>query len=352
MSSINTWHGKVMSLAEAPKNLPENPRGRLGVERDDVLSSLLSRIRLSGSLQFCFMPSGDWQTDGVPAMSRLAARANGAMPFHVVVEGECWLKMDGIEASLEAGDVVLFPFGTGHQLGSGSNGRLVLPTRDLPPKPWRDIPMLRYGEEQRPSRLLCGYLQCDTLGFAPLRDALPTLIHVRTRGANDLSWMSATISQMVAEVDRPRAGGVAMLGRLTEILFIEILRHRMTTAKTPGDRGWLAALADPALTRCLSLLHAAPDQDWSIEALALASGLSRSSLSERFRIVLNTSPIRYLRDWRLYLASQSLLSADQSITAIAYQAGYATEAAFSRAFSRCFGSPPAAWRSEIATETA
>lgn len=134
-----------------------------------------------------------------------------------------------------------------------------------------------------------------------------------------------------------------MLPRLTEIIFIEILRHQIMMAK-PHAIGLLAALADPALSRCLSLIHDNPRRDWSLERLAAASGSSRSALTERFQTMLATSPIRYVRDWRLYLASVALATTSQPIAAIAYDAGYATEAAFNRAFSRTFATPPAAWR--------
>jgi hypothetical protein len=119
-----------------PDRLSENPESAGGVALDDVLSSLLSTIRLFGSLQFCFMPSGSWQTDATPAFEAVASsRGSGVIPFHIVAEGTCWLRFEDDQTTLEAGDVVLFPFGSGHQLGSGRDGRLVTPTKDLPPKP-------------------------------------------------------------------------------------------------------------------------------------------------------------------------------------------------------------------------
>lgn len=240
--------------------LSENPYSSGGVTRDDVLSALLSTIRLTGSLQFCLMSAGAWQTDAGPSMARMSGRASGTMPFHILVAGNCWLKMDALECSLEEGDVLVFPLGTGHQLGAGTGGRSITPTGDLPQKPWREIPILRYGDAASEVRLLCGFLQCDALAFAPLKQALPQLIHVRTRGANEHGWLSATIRQMVEEVDTPRAGGVSMLTRLTEIVFIEILRHQILRAE-PRPVGWLAALADASLSRCLSLIHDEPRRD-------------------------------------------------------------------------------------------
>jgi transcriptional regulator GlxA family with amidase domain len=133
---------------------------------------------------------------------------------------------------------------------------------------------------------------------------------------------------------------------LTEITFIELLRHEIMAAP-PGSTGWLAALAEPALGRCLSLIHDDPEKNWTVETLGKGCGLSKSTLTERFDTVLKTSPISYLRDWRLYLASVELVSSTKSIARVAEEAGYGTESAFSRAFVRSFGSPPAAWRKSL-----
>jgi transcriptional regulator GlxA family with amidase domain len=141
----------------------------------------------------------------------------------------------------------------------------------------------------------------------------------------------------------PQPGGGSVLERLTEVAFLELLRRQFQT--TPAaPTGWLAAIADPAVGRCLALLHREPGRDWSLADLAAQSGLSRSALSQRFETLLGTAPIRYLRDWRLYLASVDLGTTSRPIAAIADAAGYGTEAAFTRAFSRSFGTPPAEWR--------
>lgn len=315
----------------------------------DVLSDVLRHIRLTGSLQFCLIANGVWKTDDKPTLRNLdratksVVAVTGTIPFHIIVEGACWMKMEGVETHLRAGDVVAFPFGTGHQLGAGDGDRMVTPVADLPPKPWRDVPTLQYGAEGPAVRILCGYLQCDAMSFDPLRQALPTLLHVRTREDESAAWLRAAITQIVTEFDRPRSGGAAILERLTEVTFIELLRHQMHAA-ADAEAGWLAALGDPALGRCLALIHDDPAFDWSVEKLAAKSGLSRSALTERFDAVLGVAPMRYVRAWRLSLARSALRSGNKGVSTIAFEAGYGTEAAFNRAFARAYGVPPATWR--------
>ncbi len=342
-------------MAQLPKHLIETPKmvnaAGAGQSAGDVLSDVLRAVRLTAAMQFCFMPAGTWQTDASPAFSAMAKGAGakgagGTIPFHIVVRGSCWLKIHDQEVALDEGDIVAFPFGTGHQLGAGIDGRLITPVKDLPPRPWRNLPVLKYGNEPSDLRLFCGYLECSAISFQPLRDSLPPMLHVRTRATENADWLLAAIAQIAAEVDRPRHGGLSMLERLSEITFIEVLRHHIISAQL-GERGWLAALADPALARCIALIHAEPVRDWSLQVLASAAGLSRSTLAERFETMLGTSPIRYLRDWRLFLASVALRSTSKGISAIAAESGYGTEAAFNRAFARAFGMPPAAWRQSV-----
>lgn len=303
-----------------------------------LLSAALRRIRITGSMQYCFMPTGDWITDATPASYKPA----DAIGFHILAAGSCWVEIEGRRTILKKGDIAAFPFGTPHWIGSGSSGRLIDPGNDLPPKPWNEIPVLRYGDE-RPTRILCGYIQCEAMNFELFRRTLPTFIHVETLNSEGDDWLASVVDQIVTEVDDPRQGGAPMLERLTEVTFMEVLR-RQFLIQPDTNSGWLAAIRDPHIGRCLALMHQDPRHDWTVEALARACALSRSALVARFSQTLQCSPIRYLRDWRLYLASSDLSLTDKPIGTIAHEAGYGTEAAFSRAFSRHFAFPPAEWR--------
>jgi AraC-like DNA-binding protein len=92
------------------------------------------------------------------------------------------------------------------------------------------------------------------------------------------------------------------------------------------------------------LLHGEPDRGWTVDELARGAALSRSALAERFTALVGEPPIQYLMRWRLALAARELRSGSDSISRIAERSGYESEAAFSRAFKREFGTPPAAWR--------
>lgn len=309
----------------------------------DLLSSVLRSVRLSGSLQFCFMPTGVWKTDAEASLARFSGSRGGVMPFHIMAQGACWLKIDSEELELEAGDIVVFPFGTGHQLGAGVDGQTIIPTGDLPPKPWSRMPVLQYGEGPDLVRLLCGFLHCEVLDFAPLQRILPKLIHIRTTGQAELAWLSAMVQQIVREVDEPRHGGLSMIERMTELILIEVLRHQMADAEKNVVQT-LPVMSDAALSRCLNVIHRDPHREWTLHSLAAVSAVSRSGLVERFQAALDTSPMRYLRDWRLYLASVRLRNTSDSITQIAIESNYGSEAAFNRAFTRAYGVTPGAWR--------
>lgn len=134
-----------------------------------------------------------------------------------------------------------------------------------------------------------------------------------------------------------------MLGKLAELMFVEILRQYMQQLPA-GQHGWLAGLNDVHVGKALRLMQASPTHEWRVSELAREAGISRSVLADRFTELIGESPMRYLAGWRVQLAKQMMRDGDSSIAEIAAHVGYEPEAAFNRAFKRSAGSPPAAWR--------
>ena len=198
--------------------------------------------------------------------------------------------------------------------------------------------------------------------FGPLVDALPTMLLVRSR--NDYSaieaidsqgsrpavvpqgsgtWLGTTLKFTIDEARAARAGNAAMLARLTELMFVEILREYMHGLPA-NQGGWLAGVKDAHVGKALRLLHADPVREWTVEELAREAAVSRSVLAQRFTELVGESPMRYLANWRMQLAKQMMREGTRNIQEIATRVGYDSEAAFNRAFKRATGSPPGTWR--------
>jgi AraC-like DNA-binding protein len=262
---------------------------------------------------------------------------------------------------MEAGDVIVFPHGDPHTMGSRDAVKAIPIGTILSPGSRHELPQVTFGGGGRPSRFICGYLNCDQR-FNPLIGSLPTMLLIRSRDdyagieAIDASgrrptavprgtgtWLGTTVRFTINEARAARPGNTAMLGRLTELMFVEILREYMQ--QLPQDQGgWLAGLNDPYVGKALRLLHANPMRNWTVEELSREAAISRSVLAERFTELVGEAPIRYLASWRMQLAKQMLREGTHSLQEVATRVGYESEAAFNRAFKRATGSPPATWR--------
>jgi AraC-like DNA-binding protein len=331
----------------------------------DVLSEVLRVVRLSGAIHICAEFTRPWAIlTSPPEMlaSRLLLGAEAIIPFHIATAGGGWLSLGKVAPiAIEAGDVVVFARGAQHVLASGPNLTPV-PIRDIyRPSPGQ-ITVLRHGGGGEASRFVCGFLHSDQR-FGPLLDAMPALTCVRVRdGAirletftetgryaepitldQDPRWWTAAIDHLVSEAARPGPGNHVVLARLSELLFMEVVRWQLTYI-SEGRGGWLAGLDDRHVGRALSLLHAEPARAWTVEELAHEAAISRAAFAKRFADLVGEAPMQYLAGWRMHLARRQLRESTLGLAEIAARVGYESEAAFSRAFRRLVGVPPASWR--------
>ncbi len=125
----------------------------------------------------------------------------------------------------------------------------------------------------------------------------------------------------------------------------QIVRSWIETRPTDLS-GWLAAVTDPQIGTALARIHRDPGNAWTVDTLAAAAGMSRSLFAERFMTLLTVSSARYLLQWRMRLSAVWLRTEDMPVAEVASRLGYASDAAFSRAFKRFFGSSPKSLRGE------
>ena len=262
---------------------------------------------------------------------------------HFVAAGHMRLRIDGDEAiDVRAGELILLPQNDAHTFGSDLNVP-VKPASDIiqPPKDG-GIARIRYGGSGEVTQLLCGFLGSET-SFSPLLASLPRVLKLDVRATASGAWIESSFRFAASEIAAGRIGSATVIAKLSELLFVEAV-SRFVAGLPAERRGWLTGLRDPQIGRALAALHARPREAWTAEILANEVGMSRSVFAERFTSLIGQPPMHYLALWRMQLAAQQLREGRDSIAQIAFEVGYDSEAAFSRAFKREFGESPGIWR--------
>lgn len=286
------------------------------LEKPDTLSTLLGRISLRGSVYARPIGCGDWL---------ISPSGHTHASFHLVSRGSCWLHMASLPEplSLGAGDVVFFPFDVPHQLSPG---------REVPVGAPR-LPADRLSEE---TQLVCGLYRSQDRELERLLRGLPDVVAVRAKAQD--SSLARIIALLTEESETSGPGTHLVLNSLSDALLALLLREGIAQGQVA--EGLLGGLNDPRLAAALTAMHAAPGDPWTVDTLAEKAALSRSSFADRFQRVMGASPAAYLAEVRMQEARALLRDNETSVAQIAERLGYATEAAFRRAFRRVVGTTP------------
>ncbi|HEU4625086.1 MAG TPA: AraC family transcriptional regulator [Steroidobacteraceae bacterium] len=322
----------------------------------DILSDVLRNVRLRGAIYYYVSGKRSWAAEAPPAREIAAAvmpESEHVMEYHVVTHGACWSAVVGeAPVRLEAGDVVLFPQGDPHVMSSAPGMRAPVDAASYVERKQDQLPFTLHldatemrvevvPDELCDTILVCGFLGCDLRPFNPLIATLPRLMHVRAHDGHD--WVAQFMRQAVTESKNKRAGGEAMLERMSELMFIDAVR-RYVEALPEDSSGWLAGLRDRFVGRALALMHESPATAWTVDELGRQVGLSRSALHERFAEMIGQGPMQYLANWRIQVGAALLRNTSATVAAVAQEVGYESEATFTRAFKRLVGKPPGVWR--------
>jgi AraC-like DNA-binding protein len=324
----------------------------------DALTHILKTIQLSAKTYFCQGSGGPWNM-------QFQYRPEGI--FHIVLQGQCYLREGGHEESilLQEGDGVAFPTGGVHWISdtpgsqklpaenvvniSGDEGLFLLKNGDVRAfqshaSPWGTQPAVPGSAASKPSdtsevtTLFCGTLSYDATLDHPFLKSLPCFIQVAARTSEERQRIKTLTSLIAEESAASYPGKALMVDHLTEVLFIQMLRVYIRKIKEPS--GYMAALADPHIGVALNLIHTEEDEKWTVESLSRAAAMSGTSFTQRFAELVGVTPKAYLTNTRLLTARAKLQSSSESTLSIAESAGYASEAAFSKAIKKHFNTTP------------
>ncbi|MCA8918405.1 MAG: AraC family transcriptional regulator [Planctomycetes bacterium] len=303
--------------------LPDNP---------DPLGEALHLLRVNGSFYCRSELTAPWGVE-LPPMP-------DSMMFHVVTRGRCYLESPGVATrELRVGDLALVPHGDGHVLtsepGGKSTGLFDLHRELLTPR----YELLEHGGGGAKTSVMCVVVTFDHPAIERLLEVLPRTLVIEAEESGQTDWIRSSINLMAAEMQTLGPGGEAVITRLADILLIQVIRiwlERDPNAQT----GWLGALRDPQIGRAIASIQRDPAHPWTVALLAHEIGMSRSAFSAKFTELVGEPAMRYITRWRMQLAVSWLQDGKVRISELHRKLGYASEAAFSRAFKRCMGVPP------------
>lgn len=314
----------------------------------EALSQVLSDMHLAGGVFLDAEFSAPWCV--VSQVEADDCKPFMAMPpyliaYHYVVEGELIAEVDGTQTMACAGQLLVLPRNDRHLLSSeldltpANAGDLIEPGEP------GEVARIRHGGGGARTRILCGFLGTDT-GHNPVLSSLPTIISLDLSADKTDKWVEESIRYLMRGLAAGGQTAVGTLNRLAELLFVEAVRTYAERQPVDG-RGWLCGLRDPVVAKALALLHGQLNRPWTLAELARETATSRSVLTDHFARTIGMGPMEYHRRHRLERAAERLSQTNRTIGAIGFEAGYGSEAAFSRSFKRAFGSSPGAYRAAM-----
>jgi AraC family transcriptional activator of mtrCDE len=302
----------------------------------DVLNGWLKEVRADGVVLVRTRVAGPWG---------FAVQARDAVVFHFVAEGCAFVRQPDTEIlELRAGELVLFPRGSAHEVAYSARGKA------MPLETFLDKRDGVVDRDPKAVTLICGQFNMDQQLALPALQALPQAVSLRAGMEPGRSPLSDTLRMLRNEVETPDFGNQIIVRNLLSSLFIYFMREWADTT-SPSSKDWFSAVRSPQMARALARIHEAPERAWTLEKLAHEAGLSRAAFARNFSASMGEPPHSYLTRWRMGIAARLLEDADLQLSEIALRVGYQSEFSFSRAFKSARGISPTQYRRAAANRT-
>lgn len=269
-------------------------------DRIDRLTGLLHRFELGARVLHGGLLCGALQFDQGTGLSHLHVLRHGAIEL---------TNDDGTVHRLSGPSAVFYPRAVFHRIVPGDDG----------------------------VELLSAAIDFGSGDENPLLGSLPPMMCVPLTA---LPTLDATLVVLFAEASARRCGHSTVLDRLTEVVFVQLMRYAIERRLVEG--GVVAGLADVRLSRAMTAMHDDPARNWSLASLAATAGMSRSRFAARFAEVVGVPAMEYLTRWRIGVA-QGLLRRGRPPKVVAQEVGYGRSSTFGRAFAHLVGATPTSW---------
>lgn len=299
----------------------------------DPLSDVLALAGLRAACSVRLQAGGIWALRFRPI----------ELKFNVVRRGECWLRVQGMPATLlRAGDCFVVSR-TPFILASGPDVEAVNATEVFAHSGTSTT--FGLGDDVE---LLGGSVSLGSPDAVELLDLLPpaVIIHAESRAASSFGWL---LDELDREWQSSHVGAYTMCNDLLRLIFVHALRHHITAAET-ADLNWLGGLRDPAIALVLRGIHGAPEKPWRLDEMADIACMSRSSFAALFKARVGQAPVEYATRWRMRVAASRLRHGVESVATVAASLGYLSDAAFGVAFRRVHGQSPGRYRRDVMAE--
>lgn len=289
----------------------------------DILSEILTAARWKGDLLTRRSIYENWG---------LRFPCEKSAGFHIVSQGECYVKLHQKMFRMQKGDILFIAKGATHELSSAPGVKIL------------DLAKFRERSERKPVRgnpqttLVSIRYEVPEAPMHPFLVELPEHIFIQAGEIPAHHTLHTLLSLISQEIDAG-IGSDLILQKLADILLYQVLRYHME--KNPARRaGWQSALADEKIRAALESLHRMPAYSWTLASLARGIGISRASLAARFRSALGTTPMHYLAALRIDKGRELFRTQGVTLEEVARSVGYSSAFAYSKAYKRVTGHAP------------
>jgi AraC-like DNA-binding protein len=308
----------------------------------DALTEVLKSVRVRSTV-YCPIEIG--------APWGLHIEEESGTSFCILTKGSAFLEIEElkIRRRLNAGDFIIITKRCACKLADSPQSKIIDLQEWLQHHPRRPDGTYKVEGKGEVTNFIGGTFIFENHESHPLLKVLPPFLHFSGRAGKNgedgkmVDWFGTTLDFISSEAASRKAGAETIITRLSDILFIQAVRAYANTV-SDEQPNWFAAATDPQIGEAIANIHRTPQSHWTVEQLALLSGMSRSAFANRFTKLVGEPPLRYLSRWRMHKAIEMIHESRLTTAEIAALVGYESEAAFSKAFKKWNGQGPGAYR--------